>query len=107
MHQIPVIHGRETALLKHKLRKHETLHSTLNYQSIHSMPVLNSLKEYLSKEHGGDHPLLEDSFTYIVDFGCSCSCSPHREAFVKLVPLDKPITLHGVTGESTCTMGEP
>ena len=39
----------------------------------------------------------------IVDTGCSCACSPHKEDFESLKTLKAPITIKGVAGEAQCT----
>ena len=48
---------------------------------------------------------MEGSFHFILDTGCSTSVSCHREDFENLVTLPKPITLHGVAGDSKVTLG--
>ena len=48
---------------------------------------------------------MEDCFSFIVDTGCSCSCSPIKEDFKQLVKLPTPITLKGITGEVICKYG--
>ena len=105
MHQVPILQGKTAYQLRSKLRKHRTFTGTLNYKNIQSLPVLESLRGNLSDKHRGTHALLSNTHTFIVDSGCSCSCSPHKEDFENLTKLDKPITLHGVTGETTCTEG--
>jgi hypothetical protein len=67
--------------------------------------VLKSLKEYTKDRLSHTHDLLEGAFHVIVDTGCSTSASPCKEDFEDLSPLDRPVTLTGVAGESTVTQG--
>ena len=49
--------------------------------------------------------LVKGYFQFIVDTGCSTSCTPHKEDFEELVEHKSPITLHRITGDQTCTQG--
>jgi hypothetical protein len=67
--------------------------------------VLKSLKEYTKDRLSHTHDLLDGALHVIVDTGCSTSASPCKEDFEDLSPLDRPVTLTGVAGESTVTQG--
>ena len=63
------------------------------------------MKDYLTEQYAEQEPLMEGSFTYIVDTGCSCSCTPDINDFESVVDLKEPITLKGVNGDIECTKG--
>ena len=48
---------------------------------------------------------MKGSFTYIVDTGCSFSCTPDINDFASVVDIKEPIILKGVTGDIECTKG--
>ena len=68
-----------------------------------SVPKMDTLRNYLNTDFVAKDSLIEGCFSYIVDTGCSCSCSPHLEDFETLKTLKAPITLKGVAGEAHCT----
>ena len=63
------------------------------------------VKDYLTEQYAEQEPLMKGFFTYIVDTGCSCSCTPDINGFETLIDLKEPITLKGVTGDIECTKG--
>ena len=89
------------------MRKHRNKNGMLNYSGLkmQSPPVLSVIKDYLEEEYAQQTDLLEGSFSYIVDSGCSCSCTPDINDFEEIKDLKEPIKLNGVTGEVECDKG--
>ena len=87
------------------MKEHRTFLGLLDTKSVLHAPVphIESLKAYLEHEFVAKDNLLEGCFSYIVDTGCSCSYSPHKEDFESLKTLKAPITLKGVAGDAHCT----
>jgi hypothetical protein len=67
--------------------------------------VLDSLREYARHALTNQYDLVEGAFHFIVDTGCSVSSSPCQDDFETLHDLPKPITLHGIAGNSQVTKG--
>jgi hypothetical protein len=65
--------------------------------------VLDSLREYAATALVTQHDLIDGTFHFIVDTGCSTSASPYKEDFESLFDLPKPITLQGIAGNSQVT----
>ena len=65
--------------------------------------VLDSLRDYAASALVSQYDLVDGAFHFIVDTGCSTSASPHKEDFESLFDLAKPITLHGIAGNSQVT----
>ena len=101
---LPTISMGKDMALHNQLRKHVNYMGHLNVKNL-SVPQLASLQEYLVNDLHASHDILEGAFPFIVDTGCACSCSPHKEDFEWLKPLPTPIILKGVTGEQKCTHG--
>ena len=105
IHALPLINTTKEHKLHQQMKEHRTFLGLLDTKSVLHAPVphIESLKAYLEHEFVDKDNLLEGCFSYIVDTGCSCSCSPHKEDFEQLHTLKSPITLKGVLGEVTCT----
>ena len=95
--------GQET-VLKQQLKTHVNVMGHLNAKQL-PVPTLTPLQDYLKNDIHNKHDFIEGAFTYIVDTGCACSCSPYKEDFETLEDLPQPITLKGVTGEQVCSQG--
>ena len=65
--------------------------------------VLDSLRDYHSMHN--QQTMIDGSFQFIVDTGCSTSASPCKDDFEELIQLPKPVTLHGIAGDSKVTQG--
>ena len=75
----------------------------VNSSCIYDPLVIDTLQAYLpSMLHQADE-VLEGAFHFIVDTGCSLSASPFKADFESLQTLQKPVTLHGIAGNSTVT----
>jgi hypothetical protein len=76
-----------------------------NPSVISDLVILGPLRDYYSIMFDDHYNVIEGSFHFIVDTGCSTSASPHKEDFSKLWELPRPITLHGITENSSVTHG--
>ena len=101
-HSIPTIHHGYDIDLRNKLKKHRNFMGHLNVKHV---PDIGPVEDYLVNDLHNKTNLVDGAFTFIVDTGCACSCSPFEADFEYLNTLDQPITLKGVTGEQVCTQG--
>ena len=106
-HALPTLGFSSEVRMRKELRSHRDKHGMLNYGNLkkQSPPVLSMVKDYLNEEYAEHEELLQGSFSYIVDTGCSCSCTPDINDFEEIKDLKEPITLSGVTGDIECTKG--
>jgi len=67
--------------------------------------VVDCLRDYAKSALANQYDLIEGAFHFIVDTGCSVTSSPCQDDFEVLYDLPKPITLHGIAGNSQVTRG--
>jgi hypothetical protein len=77
----------------------------VNPSAVQDPVVLTPLRDYHSIHNDNHFNLIDGSFHFIVDTGCSMSCSPCEKDFSELRYLLRPIVLHGIAGNSTVTQG--
>ena len=75
--------------LRKQLKPHVNFAGNLNTSTL-SPPKLKLLKDYLVNEINDKTQLVDGAFTFIVDSGCACSCSPYPEDFEFLKDHPQP-----------------
>ena len=105
MHSMPTIQSSSQHELRKQMHKHRSYNGVLNQATLSRKPVpyITQFRDHLVNKLEEDTLLFKGIFSFIVDTGCSCSCSPFKEDFETLMLLEKPITLNGVVGEVQCT----
>ena len=104
IHALPLLHTSSEHSLHKKMSKLCSFLGVIDTKQLSFTPD-TLLRDYLVNEFTHKDELLPGCFSYIVDTGCSCSCSPHKDDFETLSPLPTPITLKGVAGDAICTHG--
>ena len=81
VHAIPAINTSSENTLSMKLRMKRLFLGVVDTQKLSTMnpSIIGSLQTYLTTDFISKDSLLKGSFSFIVDTGCSCSCSPSRE----------------------------
>ena len=89
------------------MKRHRAYHGAIDTSQpgLSSLPTMATVKEYLNTELVDKFDLIKDCFFFLVDSGCSYSCSPHKEDFKALHKLPKPVQLKGITGDILCEYG--
>ena len=103
LNTLPTINDKNTLALTCALRKHRNHMGFVQPSLMHNLPIIDALRAYLNEAEDPACEVLKGSFQFIVDTGCSTTATNCKEDFEKLVPLEKPVTLQGVTDNQEVT----
>ena len=107
LNSLPRLWTSNAYALKTQMKPHWSFLGCLDTQSMlrHQSPDIEPLRDYLANDFQLKDSFLPGCLHYIVDTGCSISCSPDKRDFESLLPLANPVEMSGVTGKFTCNLG--
>jgi hypothetical protein len=100
---LPLLHTKHDMSTFRHIWKHSNYMGLVLPSMITDPLILDSLRDYAANTLVNQYDLIDGAFHFIVDTGCSTSASPHKEDFESLFELGKPVTLHGIAGNSQVT----
>ena len=105
LHQVPTLATGPEKHLHLPLKPHRTFNDMMDSRRLlqAKVPFLSQTQECLTEEC--TNSLMPGCFPWIVDTGCTCCCTPHKEDFAHLQKSEHPVTMEGVTGTSKCEFG--
>ena len=105
LNSLPGIWTSSAYALKTTLQSHCSYLGMLDACTVCNTPAISPLQDYLANDFKLKSKMLPGCLHFIVNTGCSISCSPDHKDFESIQPLAKPITMKGVTGDVVCEYG--
>jgi hypothetical protein len=84
LHSLPEIHGSADLSFRQHLKTKQNFLGFVNPSAVQDPVVLTPLRDYHSIHNDNHFNLIDGSFHFIVDTGCSMSCSPCEKDFSEL-----------------------
>ena len=84
LHKLPIISGSVDLAVHKVLKRQRNFMGFVNPSAVQDPAVIGPLHDYHTIMFDNHFNLIEGSFHFIVDTGCSMSCTPHKEDFSKL-----------------------